>query len=646
MPTERIYDLPMPLVAGQVFAGYTIVRVLGAGAMGTVYLAAHPRLPRQDALKVLPADLTANAEFRARFLREAELAAGLSHPNIVRIHDRGEEGGQFWISMAYVAGTDAGRFLREQFPGGMPLDEVAAIIGAVASALDYAHHRGLLHRDVKPANILLADPDGGLRRVFLADFGIARSIDDAAGLTATNMTVGTVNYAAPEQLRGEPIDGRADQYALACTAFHLLAGAAPFEDSNPAVVISRHVNAPPPSIGARRPELAGLDAVFATALAKEPSRRFGSCTQFAEHLSQQLSPSFAYVGEIPLRADTQDTQPSFDAAAPTVVLRPKRRRRGVLAGALAAAALLIAGGVVAGVKLTDHPKSTPAAAPHGASAAPKAAAPNTGPFTGVYTVDFARVTSLEGQAPKGATPTTETWAVRSACGSAGCMATASRLSGDTLQITSMVLDQVGGSWLAVSVGSTNCGKVDGEVWETFTLQPRPDGTLAGEATQTMAVGCANKRSVTFTRTGGVDVSTLPDPGTLPPRVVSPAEALRGHYHESDVTPSGFKEEGDYAVHTNCLRTGDRCMSFFHAPPTSWWALVFGGGQWVYAREFDSRCSKGGTAHVKVDSQFPLPQPAQDPIALLTGKGFEDVRSANGTTCGSTNVTVKFSRTGD
>ena len=648
MPSDRIYDLPMSLVGGQVFAGYTIVRVLGVGAMGTVYLVSHPRLPRQDALKVLPADLTANPEFRARFLREAELAAGLSHPNIVRIHDRGEEDGQFWISMAYVAGTDAGRLLREQFPGGMPLQEVASIIAAVGSALDYAHHRGLLHRDVKPANILLADPDAGLRRVFLADFGIARSIDDAAGLTATNMTVGTVNYAAPEQLRGESIDGRADQYALACTAFHLLAGTSPFEDSNPAVVISRHVNSPPPSIGARRPELAWLDGVFAKAMAKDPSQRFGSCTQFAEQLGQQLSPSFAYAGEIPLRADTQDTQPSLSAVAPTVVLRSKRRR-GVLIGALAGTALLIAGGAVAGVKLLDHPKPVPLAAPHGSSAAPKATkalVPNTGPFTGVYNVDFARVTSLEGQVPKGATPTSETWAVRSACGSAGCMATASRLSGDTLQVTSMVLDQVGGNWVAVSVGSTTCGKLDGEVWETFTLQPRPDGTLAGEATQTMAVGCGNKRSVTFTRTGDVDVSTLPDPATLPPRVVSPAEALRGHYHQLDVTPTGFKEEGDFTVQTNCLRTGDRCMSFFHAPPSSWWALVFGGGQWVYAREFDSRCSKGGTAHVKVNTQFPLPQPPQNPIALLTGQGFEDVQSANGTNCGSTNVTVKFTRTGD
>ena len=149
----------MSLEVGQVFAGYTILRVLGAGGMGRVYLASHPRLPRLDALKVLPPDLTADAEFRARFEREAELAAGLSHPNIVGIHDRGEQDGQFWISMDYVPGTDLVRLLRESYPGGMPVDEVLPIITAVASALDYAHHRGLLHRDVKPANILLTDPD-------------------------------------------------------------------------------------------------------------------------------------------------------------------------------------------------------------------------------------------------------------------------------------------------------------------------------------------------------------------------------------------------------------------------------------------------------------------------------------------------------
>src|SRR6201997_1382864 len=310
----------MSLDVGQVFAGYTILRVLGSGGMGQVYLASHPRLPREDALKVLPPELTADAEFRARFVREADLAAGLSHPHIVRVHDRGEENGQFWISMAYVPGTDVGRLLKENHPGGMPLAEGVPIIAAVASALDYAHHRGLLHRDIKPANILLTDPDGQARRVFLADFGIARRIEDATGLTATNMTVGTANYAAPEQLKGDPLDGRADQYALACTAFQMLTGAPPYEDSNPAVVISHHVNAPPPSIGARRPELAGLDPVFATAMAKAPAARFGSCREFAERLGRPVR-DVGYAGAVPFPA----TPPPFGTTAPTVASPPAKR---------------------------------------------------------------------------------------------------------------------------------------------------------------------------------------------------------------------------------------------------------------------------------------------------------------------------------
>ena len=154
-------------------------------------------------------------------------------------------------------------------------------IGASA-ALRQLHIRGLVHKDVKPANILLTEPDGQPRRVFLADFGIARLVDDPTGLTATNMAVGTVAYAAPEQLRGESLNGRADQYALACTAFHLLAGVPPYDASNPAVVITCHVTAAPPSIGACRAELAGLDPVFAVAMAKSPADRFGNCQQFGQ----------------------------------------------------------------------------------------------------------------------------------------------------------------------------------------------------------------------------------------------------------------------------------------------------------------------------------------------------------------------------
>lgn len=199
----------MPLAEGQELAGYTIVRSLGAGGMGEVYLAQHPRLPRYDALKVLSATVCADSEYRERFNREADIAATLWHQHIVEVHDRGDVDGQLWISMDYVDGTDAHRLLSESYPDGMPPDDVVRIITAVADALDYAHDRGLLHRDVKPANILLANYGTNNERIMLADFGIARRIGDGAttNLTATNMTVGTVAYAAPEQLMGEGIDG-------------------------------------------------------------------------------------------------------------------------------------------------------------------------------------------------------------------------------------------------------------------------------------------------------------------------------------------------------------------------------------------------------------------------------------------------------
>src|SRR5271166_3598828 len=177
----------MPLAGGTKFAGYTILRLLGYGGMGEVYLAQHPRLPRREALKVLPTEVSADPEYRERFVREADLAATLWHPNIVGVHDRGEVEGQLWISMDYVAGTNAADLLTDRYPAGMPPGEVVDIISAVAGALDYAHKRGLLHRDVKPANIMLTQPDDdGEQRILLTDFGIARTIDDINGLTTTN----------------------------------------------------------------------------------------------------------------------------------------------------------------------------------------------------------------------------------------------------------------------------------------------------------------------------------------------------------------------------------------------------------------------------------------------------------------------------
>jgi serine/threonine-protein kinase len=622
----------MPVSVGEVFAGFTILRVLGAGGMGTVYLAAHPRLPRQDALKVLPAQWTADPQYRGRFLREADLSASLSHPNILGVHDRGEYDGQLWISMDYVGGTDTSRLLREHHPDGLPARQALEIVTAVASALDYAHQRGLLHRDVKPANILL---DPLAQRIFLADFGIARLIDDPAGLTATNMALGTMAYAAPEQLRGEPLDGRTDQYALACTAFDLLTGSPPYVDSNPAVIITKHVAAPIPSLGERRRELALLDPVLARALAKAPADRFASCQDFARELNYLLSPPSGQVHRSP-----PPPPPSRHAPASTLMTVSRGVSRPKLLASLAVTTLLlVAAAVFAGVTLVqrhDRPGPTPSAA--------TAASAHT--FSGTYRADYGPGTDLEGKPVAGAPPMTGTWDVRSTCGAGGCVATASYIGGSGIVLVSnLVFDEVGGSWVAVGLGSTSCNDAPVEVWVVFTLQPQPGGTLSGETTRSTTNSCsAAKRTVTFTRTGDPDVSKVPDPAALPPRAASPSTALRGRYHETITYASGGSAPGqdDLTVRTVCLRTGDRCMSLFHAIDGVV-PLVFSGGKWTRDDEGTVPCNLGGTVHIKLSAEYPLPDPLQDPIPLLTGHGHNVTTES---TCAGGDFEDKFERTGD
>lgn len=303
----------MTLGAGEVFAGYTIVRQLGMGGMGEVYLAQHPRLPRQEALKVLRSEISSDVSFRARFLREADSIAALDHPNIVTVYDRGETDAQLWIATQYVNGTDAAKLL-EQHPAGLPADEVTQITTAIAQALDHAHERGVLHRDVKPANILLSQPDRlGVRRIYLADFGIARPLDDRTFLTATNFTLGTVAYAAPEQLMGKAIDGRADQYALAATAYNLLTGTTLFDESNPVAVISHHLSEPPPAPSTVIPTLAPFDPAFARALAKSPDDRYPRCEDFAHAVAAATAASGV----------SSPTAPTQQAPIPTALSTPK-----------------------------------------------------------------------------------------------------------------------------------------------------------------------------------------------------------------------------------------------------------------------------------------------------------------------------------
>ncbi|MGY4102326.1 protein kinase domain-containing protein [Nocardia sp. R16R-3T] len=275
------------LASGDVFAGYVIDRQLGRGGMGSVYLAKHPRLPRMTALKLLNREMFFDKEVRARFEREADLVAQLDHPNIVTVYDRGLEDEQLWISMQYIDGIDAASV----DPKSLPPERAVQIIKETADALDYAHGMGVLHRDVKPANILLARSGGGRgERVYLTDFGIARLRDDTGHLTQTGTFTATLAYASPEQLTGASLDHRSDQYSLACSLFWLFTGSGPFAATNPAAVIQGHLQGTPPALSSVRPGLPyQLDAVLAKAMSKRPDDRFASCSEFAQAAKQAFT---------------------------------------------------------------------------------------------------------------------------------------------------------------------------------------------------------------------------------------------------------------------------------------------------------------------------------------------------------------------
>ncbi|MGV9482563.1 serine/threonine-protein kinase, partial [Gordonia aichiensis] len=274
---------------GTIVGGYRIIRKLGAGGMGSVYLAAHPSLPRTDALKILSPELSRDPEFRARFEREANLAAGLDHPNIVAVYNRGDEDGQLWIAMQYVDGTDASAEVAKG-PSAMPAHRALRIIGEVGKGLDYAHRRGLLHRDIKPANFMIAAAeDGDEERVLLTDFGVAKSADDGQDLTATGNFMATVAYAPPEQLMGTKLDHRADIYSLGCSLYKLLTGQNPYPATQPAMVMMGHLHEPPPRATAIRPDLPpAIDHVIAKVMAKDPAHRYNTCREFIQDAHNAL----------------------------------------------------------------------------------------------------------------------------------------------------------------------------------------------------------------------------------------------------------------------------------------------------------------------------------------------------------------------
>jgi serine/threonine protein kinase len=269
------WDIPI----GTEFAGYRILEILGRGGMSVVYAAEHIRLGRMVALKLMTPALAADESFRERFIRESRLAATLDHPNIIPIYDAGEADGFLYIAMRHVQGSDLGVVLKET--GQLPIGQTLFYIEQVAGALDQAHEQGLVHRDVKPANILIAKPTD---RVYLTDFGVVKATS-SGGLTKTGYFLGTFEYAAPEQIEGKDVDGRTDVYALGCVVYESLSGQPPFRAETEASVIHAHLVEPPPKLTTTRPDLPlGINDVIVTAMAKAKEDRFSSAGELVRAL--------------------------------------------------------------------------------------------------------------------------------------------------------------------------------------------------------------------------------------------------------------------------------------------------------------------------------------------------------------------------
>ncbi|MFI8455216.1 serine/threonine-protein kinase [Kitasatospora sp. NPDC085464] len=277
-------SLPAGLV-GRKVADYRLESEIGRGGMAVVYRAKDLRLHRTVAVKLLAPELARNEVFRQRFIHESEAAAAIDHPHIIPVFQAGEHEGILFIAMRYVEGGDLRALINRDGP--LSVERTTRLALQIASALDAAHDHDLVHRDVKPGNVLVAAGTDSEHpeHLYLADFGLTKKSLSLSGLTSVGQIVGTLDYAAPEQISGRPLDGRCDQYSLGCVVFEMLAGTPPFRRESDLALLWAHLNDPPPALEEHRPDLtAAMTAVVARALAKTPEERYASCLQFIAEL--------------------------------------------------------------------------------------------------------------------------------------------------------------------------------------------------------------------------------------------------------------------------------------------------------------------------------------------------------------------------
>lgn len=314
-PEQRVYKCTMEdnRPVGSRFAGYRLDRLLGRGGMGTVYRATEVRSGRVVALKLLRLELASDAGFSARFKREARLSAQLQHPHVVPLVDAGESEGTLYLAMDYIDGVDLAHVIA--FAGAIHPRVIAAIVAQLAAALDSASELGLVHRDVKPGNVLIESRGGG-PYAYLTDFGVSKHVSSQSGITAAGVWVGSIDYASPEQLQSQPVDARTDVYALGCLLYEGLTGQIPFPRGRDVDKMMAHLAEPPPRPTLTRREIpVAFDAVIATALSKLPQDRFataGALAQAALAAAEEAGPA----PSPPLALPVQPAQP-VDRDAPT-----------------------------------------------------------------------------------------------------------------------------------------------------------------------------------------------------------------------------------------------------------------------------------------------------------------------------------------
>ncbi|MGK2882757.1 MAG: protein kinase domain-containing protein [Mycobacterium sp.] len=664
---------------GTPFGRYQLIELLGRGGMGEVWRAYDEATQRTVAVKVLPENLAHDPEFEQRFRREAFAAAGLNDPHVVPIHNFGEIDGRLYVDMRLIKGNDLQALISR---GRLEPGRAVNIVEQVASALDEAHRVNLVHRDVKPSNILVSDNDFA----YLIDFGIARAAGDT-GMTGTGNVIGTWAYLAPERLTGGNVDPRVDIYALACVLHEALTGSQPFPGKSIEQQISGHLTMPPPRPSMMRGDVpAGLDSVVAKGMAKNPTDRYANVLQMAEAArdavttpvptrisgaSRPSGPARRQPPPPPARPTQPWASPSGGPPKPPLQPAPPTLQRFadprfppqnqppprgneskkslwyLLAGAVALIAIVAVVAVLASTGGdSSEQASSSVPSPGGGSvdesATEEAAAEEEGPFSGIYDVEFGQPMNLQGVANGNDALDSETWGVRSECPDTGCLARAGRTEGNS-QLLAPVFDEVDGTWVAVGTGSGTCWDEPAEYFEVTTLEEQSDGSFTGTVEALYPARCAQKYDITLTRTGDVTESDdVPDPSEIAPRVPSPAEALYGRYHHTRTyVKNGLSTETDYPVRTYCLRTAERCISYFDVPQSGL-PLVFSDGQWETNGSWETECDTGGMAQVSLHVEYPLPDNGDDPIQLLTGQGELNM---TGTTCLGGEITETFERTG-